>query len=109
MSEPYRPSNGTEGICFYESWCFKCERDAHMNSGKDYDACEPHEICSIIGDTLAYKISDPEYPKEWIYGEDGCPMCTAFVPVGTKIVERCERTIDMFDADERPKQVRMPT
>lgn len=95
MTKPYRPSNGTEGCGFYERFCFKCDRDAHMNSGKEWDKCEPHEICSIIGDTLAYDIKHPKYPKEWIYGEDGRPTCTAFIPVGTKAPERCEHTLEL--------------
>lgn len=90
----YRPSNGTEGIGFYEDWCFKCAKDAHMNSGKDWDLCQPNEICSIIGDTLAYGIDDPKYPKEWIRDQRGRPRCLAFEPVGKPY--RCPRTIDMF-------------
>lgn len=74
----YRPSSGTEGISFYARWCDRCARDAHMNSGKDWDACEPHEICKIIGDTLAYDVTDPKYPKAWVY-KDGVPTCTEFV------------------------------
>lgn len=65
-----------------------------MNSGKDWDACEEHEICSIIGDTMAYEIGNPEYPKEWVYGKDG-PTCTAFLPMDAP-PERCKLTIDMF-------------
>lgn len=90
----YRPGSGTEGIGFYERWCFKCKRDAHMNSGKDWDQCEPHEICSIIGDTLAYEVDDPKYPKEWIYAQDGRPMCLAFESMDKP--DRCEHTVDMF-------------
>lgn len=81
---PYRPSNGTEGEIFFESWCTKCARDAHMNSGKDYDECEESEICPIIADAFRGQV------KEWVWkGEpwaDGSyPMCTAFVPVGQPI------------------------
>lgn len=79
---PYRPSNGTEGECFYEAWCCKCSKDAHMSTGKDWDLCDDNEICPIIADTLAYDINDPKYPKAWVY-KDGQPCCTEFVDVGT--------------------------
>lgn len=90
----YRPSSGTEGIGFYENWCFKCAKDAHMNSGKDWDSCGKDEICSIIGDTLAYGIDDPKYPREWVLSQSGRPMCLAFEPMGKPY--RCPRTVDMF-------------
>ena len=92
---PYRPSNGDEGCCFYEDWCENCARDATMNSGKNYDDCSPEEICEIIGATLRYKIDDPKYPQEWVYGATG-PMCSAFVPVGELVPPRCKLTRDMF-------------
>ena len=28
--EKYRPSNGTEGDCFFAGWCCKCQRDKAM-------------------------------------------------------------------------------
>jgi hypothetical protein len=90
----YRPGSGTEGMCFYDAWCMKCKRDAHMNSGKEWEKCEPHEICSIIADTLAYDIKHPKYPKEWIWDQDGTPRCLAFEPIGKP--ERCQNTVDMF-------------
>ena len=69
-----------------------------MNSGKNWDDCEEHEICPIIGDTLCFDVSDPMYPPEWCYGEDGAPCCTAFIPLGTPpIPERDTLTIDMFE------------
>ena len=94
--EAYRPSNGTEGHCFMEAWCGNCARDLFWSEGKDYDACAPEEICSIIGDTMAYDKDHPKYPKEWVYGENG-PMCSAFVRHGHLPPERCKYTVDMFD------------
>lgn len=66
MSEPYRPSNGTEGDCFMAQFCNNCVRD--MN---------PDSPCRILTDTFIYSIDDPEYPKEWIEDDDGA-RCTAF-------------------------------
>lgn len=94
--EKYQPSNGTEGECFFEGWCCRCARDKAMSEGKDYDSCSDDEICEIIGATMRFNVEDPDYPKEWIYGADGQPMCSAFVPVGDKIVFRDPLTVDMF-------------
>lgn len=92
----YKPSNGTEGACFYAGWCENCAKDKTMSEGKDFDECEENEICSIIADTLAYDVDEPQYPQEWRYDESGEPCCTAFIPVGQNAVERCDKTIDMF-------------
>ena len=97
MSEKYRPSNGTEGECFFESWCCHCARDKAMREGEDFDACDDDEECDIIGDTFAYDIDHPKYPKEWIYDVNGVPCCTAFVDAEDEIpAAHDELTIDMF-------------
>jgi hypothetical protein len=72
MSQPYRPSNGTEGEMFQEHYCAKCIHD-------DY---ERGKICHILARTMPYNIGDPEYPTEWIIDDDAEPIdlgyCTAF-------------------------------
>jgi len=94
---PYRPSNGTEGECFFSAWCRKCARDKAMSEGKNLDDCSEPEVCRIIADTFAYDVSDPNYPKEWIHDSRGFPSCTAFIPLGEAIpLQRCTRTLDMF-------------
>jgi hypothetical protein len=97
--QKYQPSNGTEGECFFEGWCCRCARDKSMSEGKDYDSCSDDEICEIIGATMRHSPEDEEYPKEWIYGEDGQPKCTAFIPHGDRIVFRDPLTADMFGKD----------
>ncbi len=74
MSErrAYRPSNGTEGIGFYENWCGLCVADIPFREGD----CE--NGCRILANTLVYDLDDPEYPDEWVYDADGNPCCTAF-------------------------------
>ena len=58
----YRPSNGTEGDIFFESWCFRCAK------GDD---------CEIPMRTMIHDTNEPEYPREWV--RDGeKPRCTAF-------------------------------
>lgn len=96
MAEKYRPSSGTEGMAFFSQWCERCARDKHMSEGKPFEECADDEVCSIIGDTFAYKVDDPKYPVEWIVDADG-PKCTAFVPAGSDVPRsRCEKTVDMF-------------
>ena len=90
----YRPSNGSEGFDFMETWCGHCANDKPWSEGKDFDSCGPEEVCQIIADTMAYSIDDPSYPKQWVYGQDGRPMCLAFEPTGKPY--RCPRTIDIF-------------
>ena len=83
--EKFRPSNGTEGELFIDSWCFECQRDTNQD-------------CPIVAATFAFDVTDPEYPSEWQYGPDGQPRCTAFIPIGDPLpTPRCERTEDMFD------------
>lgn len=73
MAELYRPSNGTEGEGFMSRWCGRCERDAAFRRDPDR-----HDGCRIAADAMAYDVTDPEYPREWIRTESG-PRCTAFV------------------------------
>lgn len=100
--EPYQPSNGTEGDCFRSMWCEQCARDKHLNGQKDWDLCDESEVCQIVLMTMAYSVGDKEYPREWQYGSDGQPCCTAFIPVGETIPPPPdEQTIDMFQAKDQ--------
>lgn len=56
-----------------------------MREGIDFDDCEPHESCELIGRSFAYSVGDPEYPTEWCYDKDGRPQCLAFVPEGAPV------------------------
>lgn len=64
--KPYRPSNGLEGDLFRQAFCGNCIR-----WNEDVG-------CRIAHDTMDYCKDDPEYPREWIYGDDGQPKCTAY-------------------------------
>jgi hypothetical protein len=61
--QPYQPSNGMEGFMFIEAFCDRCL----------HDKCND---CEIVARTMAFDIADDEYPEEWIYSEDGWPICT---------------------------------
>lgn len=103
--QKYQPSNGTEGECFFDSWCRQCARDRSMREGDDFDDCDDDEVCGIIANTMAYNPEDEEYPKEWQYGENGQPRCTAFVPAGQPVPPpRDEHTIDMFNDEQTGKE-----
>lgn len=60
---PFRPSNGTHGEIFEAAFCERCKKDRG---------------CEIRFLTRCHQETDPEYPKEWVYGSDGQPTCTAF-------------------------------
>ena len=72
--KPYRPSNESEGEIFYGRYCADCKRDAEFQKEPFGDA----PGCQIIALTMALDTTDDGYPKEWIYGDDGQPTCTAF-------------------------------
>lgn len=75
MSEPYRPSNGSEGACFMERFCFRCWHDRN-------------EDCAILAATLCYAAGDPHYPAEWIEDSQG-PRCTQYrLPAGVYGMKR---------------------
>lgn len=96
MTRSYRPSNGTEGEFFQSAWCFRCANDSDNNP------------CEILDYTMAFSINDPDYPKQWIYGDDGKPKCTAFVlgpPIRRLECENCDfEQTDVEDGvDECPR------
>lgn len=88
--QPYRPTSGTEGAAFQERWCDHCARDAAFRADPDFGTG-----CQIVADTFAYDITDPKYPKEWVFDAEGRPKCTAFTTDPACPV-RCDKTIDLF-------------
>ncbi|MFP5214008.1 MAG: hypothetical protein ACLGPL_11595, partial [Acidobacteriota bacterium] len=66
----YRPSNDKEGSSFWSTWCEKClKMRANVAAG---------EPCPVYAKIMRLHIDHPDYPKEWRYGSDGNPICTAF-------------------------------
>ena len=87
----YLPSTGTEGECFFESWCCLCARDKAMREGANFDDCDDNEKCDIIANSFCGPV------KEWIYGEDGYPKCTAFVEADSPIPPAVDtHTLSLF-------------
>ena len=62
----FQPSNGTEGMIFMDAFCENC---IHDNVQKE-------KYCEIIMLTMCFSPKDKEYPKEWIFNEEGWPVCT---------------------------------
>lgn len=69
-NRPYRPSNGTEGMSFIDTYCMNC-----INCDPDPDG--PKQ-CDILMRSMCHDLEEPEYPKEWQY-INGEPKCTAHV------------------------------
>lgn len=67
---PYCPSNGSEGMWFTDKYCMNCFH------------CDPdpegEKQCEILMRSMMYHINEPEFPKEWIYNEEGKPSCSAY-------------------------------
>lgn len=78
MTQPYRPSNGTEGASFMAYFCDRCEREAAFRRDPDR-----HIGCGIAAAAMAFRRENPSYPKEWVADDDmgRNPRCTAFAPV----------------------------
>lgn len=74
VGKPYRPSNGSEGEMFMTRFCYRCTKDNPDNSGRNG--------CDIIFFSMSFEVDHPKYPKEWIYDEDGQPICTAWQQKG---------------------------
>lgn len=96
--QQYEPSNGTEGAVFQQEFCARCERDKDMNGTCHAEGREAgdDDWCPILGASFRGEA------KEWVYGADGHPTCTAFTPKGQNTLERCEHTTDMFDQEVPP-------
>lgn len=70
IGKPYQPSNGTEGCLFQGHYCYQCSEDNLDEKGEGG--------CDIILATMVLDRKHEDYPKEWIYDQDGQPTCTAF-------------------------------
>lgn len=71
VGQLYEPSNGEEGDRFESLFCNQCRHRGVPEEGTG---------CEISLRAYWILICDPRYPREWIYGLDGQPTCTAFAP-----------------------------
>ena len=102
MAEPYRPSNGTEGMYFEAEWCDKCEKDVWYRKDPDRGTG-----CIILANALAFDIGDSEYPKEWVYNLYNKPSCSAFTPLKTREEKEKAGFVNMQKRLERAGQLRL--
>ena len=72
----YKPSNGVEGACFIDNWCSNCQRDKVLNGQYEYSDATPSMYCDIFNRSFWN-----EPLPEWVYDDNGEPMCTEFLPV----------------------------
>lgn len=70
MNRKYRPSNGTEGECFVDTYCMNCFHCDPNPEGK--------KQCQILMRSLLYNTNEPGYPEEWIYDDKDEPTCTNY-------------------------------
>lgn len=63
----FRPSNGTEGMIFEETWC---------------DRCTHSMDCDLQFLSMIHEINESEYPKQWVHDAEGKPTCTEFEDKG---------------------------
>ena len=78
MPKLYQPSNGSEGMGFMNVFCDRCMFDDGVSQYGEEKAC------TLLLSSLMYGTNDPEYPREWIYNEDGHGTCTKFILDGSK-------------------------
>lgn len=80
MTKLYRPSNGSEGMYFTAEFCERCVHDKFTENN-------PEDGCPQLAASLAFGVKDPEYPREWIYDDEGHGTCTKFLLDGSKEAE----------------------
>ena len=83
MTNPYRPSNGTEGDIFTSNWCAICTKDLAANGTKIIDNCSDDELCDILGVSYIFDINEESYPAEWVEDENGA-RCTVYISMQNK-------------------------
>ena len=64
----YRPSNGTEGYSFIDTYCMNCihEKFSHTQCHKD-------KQCEILNESMIEGEVD-----QWVYDTNGQPKCTEY-------------------------------
>lgn len=69
----YQPSNGTEGMIFYDNWCVSCVREKEFNENS-----ADGKGCDTLAMTMVFDVGDKEYPKAWTFDDEGDPVCTEY-------------------------------
>ena len=69
--EAYCPATGSEGRAFEEVFCGRC---IYSGTAADENGCPIAEQAYMIANA-----SDPKFPNQWVYDDDGVPSCRMFV------------------------------
>jgi hypothetical protein len=100
-TEPYRPSNGSEGDEFASVFCEFCARELANRPAEDarglsfFRAKHPGG-CPILTATYGHDVDESGYPAEWVRDTGGgveafaTSRCTGFVPDGVAFSRRAE-------------------
>ena len=67
MKRKYRPTSGTEGICFEESFCHQCIHERWVHN---QDADREEDKCPIYSKMILLEVDDPEYPRPFEKDKD---------------------------------------
>ncbi len=89
--EQWTPSNSTDGDAMHSSFCCNCARDRAMREGIDPFACDESELCDVLARSFRGEA------VEWRILPTGRITCTAYVPAGQPIPQRCPATADMWE------------
>ena len=73
MKRKYRPTSGTEGMHFEESFCHQCIHERWVHN---QDADREKDKCPIYSKMILLEVNDTEYPNELTYDEKDEPTCT---------------------------------
>lgn len=96
----YRPGSATQGESFISGWCGRCKHDRVTNGTVHFDDAVDDDYCQILGKTFLHDIASADYPQEWRYDSDGCPVCISFEPMGApdglSVAVRDDYTADLF-------------
>ena len=73
MKRKYRPTSGTEGIGFEESFCHQCIHERWVHN---QETNREEDKCPIYSKMMLIEVNNPEYPIELTYDENDKPICT---------------------------------
>lgn len=60
-------------MMFTESFCDRCIHEKWSHTQNDND-----KKCDILSRSMVYDTIEEGYPKEWMFNDEGWPVCTAW-------------------------------
>jgi hypothetical protein len=71
--QKYCPSNSTAGDVFMSKFCERCSKEKFIHTQVHGD-----KQCDILNKAIVFEHDNPNFPKEWQYGLEDNPLCTAY-------------------------------